>query len=181
MAGKISNSINNVFNEIGAMQTLVENFPMSLISFGNLNFSTSFDVLSILFKLFKNFDKEKLINKLTDVLCGSVKESSDGTGFISQLEEIVKMALEANIANVFNCSTNPIISNDLLDYYVDFADDILYSGNGIVLDVSEIDMMGALNKNPFLGNNNKFYFDTDNYNANSVWKSKDFNAFLCCK
>lgn len=178
MAGKISNSINNVFNEIGAMQTLVENFPMSLISFGNLNFSTSFDVLSILFKLFKNFDREKLINKLTDVLCGSVKESSDGTGFISQLEEIVKMALEANIANVFNCSTNPIISNDLLDYYVGLAEDISRSGDGIVLDVSEIDMMGALNKNPFLGNNSKFYFDTDNYNANSVWKSKDFNAFL---
>ena len=178
MAGKISNSINNVFNEIGAMQTLVENFPMSLISFGNLNFSTSFDVLSILFKLFKNFDREKLINKLTDVLCGSVKETSDGTGFISQLEEIVKMALEANIANIFNCSTNPIISNDLLDYYVGLAEDISRLGNGIVLDVSEIDMMGALNKNPFLGNNNKFYFDTDNYNANSVWKSKDFNAFL---
>ena len=177
MAGKISNSVNNVLNEIGAIQTLVENFPMSLISFGNLNFSTSFDVLSILFKLF-NIDREKLINKLTDVLCGSMKETSDGTGFISQVEEIVKMALEANIANVFNCLTNPIISNDLLDYYVGLGDDISRSGNGIVLDISEIDMMGALNKNPFLGNNNKFYFDTDNYNANSVWKSKDFNAFL---
>lgn len=178
MAGKISNSVNNVFNEIGAMQTLVENFPMSLITFGNLNFSTSFDVLSILFKLFKNFDREKLINKLTDVLCGSVKDYSDGTGFISQIEEIVKMALEANIANVFNCSTNPIISNDLLDYYVGLGEDISRSGNGIVLDVSEIDMMGVLNKNPFLGNNDKFYFDIENYNANSVWKSKDFNAFL---
>lgn len=177
MAGNISNSAKNLFNEIGAIQTLVENFPMSLISFGDLKFATSFDVLSILFKIL-GVDREKLIELLTNVLCGSIKEDSDGTGFISQVEEIVKIALEANLSNILNCSTNPIISNDLLDYYVGIGEDITRSGNGITIDVSEIDMMGILNKNPFSNNDSKFYFDTDDYKANDVWKSKDFNAFL---
>ena len=175
MAGKFSNIANNLFNEISAIQTLVENFPMSLISFGNLNVSTSFDVLSILFKIL-GIDREKLIEFLTNALCGGVKEDSEGTGFISQVEEIVKIALEANITNILNCSTNPIISNDLLDFYEELNQTM--SGNGITLDVSEIDMTGVLNKNPFLGNDSKFYFDTDDYNASNVWKSKDFNAFL---
>ena len=175
MAGKFSNIANNLFNEISAIQTLVENFPMSLISFGNLNVSTSFDVLSILFKIL-GIDREELIEFLTNALCGGVKEDSEGTGFISQVEEIVKIALEANITNILNCSTNPIISNDLLDSYEELNQTM--SGNGITLDVSEIDMTGVLNKNPFLGNDSKFYFDTDDYNASNVWKSKDFNAFL---
>ena len=177
MAGNIFNSAKNLFNEIGAMQTLVENFPMSLISFGELKFATSFDVLSILFKML-GVDRENLIELLTNFLCDSIKEKSDGTGFISQVEEIVKMALEANISNILNCSTNPIISNDLLDYYVGIGEDITRSGNGIIIDVSEIDMMGVLNKNPFSNTDSKFYFDTDDYKANDVWKSKDFNAFL---
>lgn len=175
MAGKVSDAINNVFNEIGAIQTLIENFPMSLISFGDLKFATSFDVLSILFKKL-GVDREELIELLTNNLCEGMKDTSDGSGFISQVEEIVKLALETNISNVLNCSTNPIISNDLLDYYMKLNTE--HSGTGISLSVSEIDLTGFLNKNPFLGNNGKFYFDVDGYNANTVWKSKDFNAYL---
>lgn len=177
MAGKIIDRTKNMFNSIGAMQTLVENFPLNLISFGDLEFTTSFDVLSILFKIL-GVDREELINVVTNALCGGMKDTSDGSGFISQAEEIVKMALEANIINILNCTTNPIISNKLLDKYG--ADTIFgeQSGEGITLDIAEIDFTGVLNRNPFLDDGSKFYFDVDGKTPNNLYTSKDFNAFL---
>ena len=175
MAGKVTDSVNNMLSSIGAMQTLAENFPMKLISLGDLQFATSFDVLSILFKML-GVDRQELIEIVTNALCGGTKEHSDGSGFISQAEEIVKVALEANIMNLVNCTTNPIISNNLLDLYSELG--IEKSGEGIILDISEIDFTGVLNRNPFSEIGSKFYFDIENYNASSIYKSKDFNAFL---
>jgi hypothetical protein len=97
--------------------------------------------------------------------------------WIAYAEEVVKTAIEANIMNVLNCSTNPIISNKLLDSYYT-GDKIERGGEGITLDVSEIDFTGVLNRNPFYENDSKFYFDVEEYNASDIWKSKDFNAFL---
>lgn len=175
MASKVSDAANSMFSTVGAIQTLVENFPMNLISFGNFNFSTSFDVLGILFKIL-GITREEVIEVLTDVLAPS-KNDEDGGGFIAYVEEIVKLALEANIANILNCSTNPIISNKLLDSYYT-GNGIADSGDGITLNVAEINFTGVLDKNPFYGNDSKFYFDVEDYNANTIWQSKDFNAFL---
>ena len=176
MAGGIVDRTKNMINSLGAIQTLVENFPMKLISFGDLKFATSFDVLSILFKIF-GVDREELIRVVTNALCGGMKDTSDGTGFISQAEEIVKMALEANIINILNCTTNPIISNNLLDTYTDTLG-VTKSGEGITLNVSEIDFTGVLNRNPFLDDGSKFYFDVEGKKPNTLYTSKDFNAFL---
>lgn len=177
MAGTIVDKTKNMIGSIGAMQTLVENFPMNFISVGDLNFSTSFDVISILFKIF-GIDREELIEKLTNILCGGMKDTSDGSGFISQAEEIVKMALEANLINLLNCTTNPIISNKLLDATDGGYKDYETSGEGITLDVAELDFTGVLSRNPFLDSGAKFYFDVENKTPNNLYTSKDFNAFL---
>ena len=172
----IIDSTKNMLSNLGAIQTLVENFPMHFISLDDLKFSTSFDVLSILFKMF-GVQREELIEVLTNALCGGMKETSDGSGFISQAEEIVKMALEANIINILNCTTNPIISDDLLDKHKNkFGVD--ESGDGITLKVSEIDFTGVLNRNPFTEDGSKFYFDVEGRTPNTLCDSKDFNAFL---
>lgn len=178
MAGAIVDRTKNMLDSIGAMQTLVENFPMKLLSFGDMKFATSFDVLSILFRIL-GVDREELIDSVTNLLCGGMKETSDGSGFISQAEEIVKMALEANIINILNCTTNPIITNNLLDSTDEggYKDDES-SDKGITLDVAEVDFTGVLNRNPFYEDGAKFYFDVENYGPNDLWKSKDFNAFL---
>ena len=167
----------NMFGAIGAMQTLVEKFPMNFFSLDDLNFSTSFDVLGILFKLF-GVDREELVRVITNALCGGMKEDTEGTGFIAQVEEIVKMALEANIMNLLNCSTNFIISNDLIDSTDGGYKDYDSSGEGITLNVAEIDFTGVLNRNPFLDDGAKFYFDIEGKKPNDLYKSKDFNAFL---
>lgn len=172
----IIDSTKNMLSNLGAIQTLVENFPMHFISLDDLKFSTSFDVLSILFKMF-GVQREELIEVLTNALCGGMKETSDGSGFISQAEEIVKMALEANIINILNCTTNPIISDNLLDKHKNkFGVD--ESGDGITLKVSEIDFTGVLNRNPFTEDGSKFYFDVEGRTPNTLCDSKDFNAFL---
>lgn len=179
MIGKAVDKVNNMFTSIGAMQTLVENFPMSLFSFGDLKFSTSFDVIAILFKIL-GIDREEFIEMLTSILCGNDKngDDEDGGGFISVVEGIVKTALEANIMGILNCSVNPIISNKLLDYYGMNNDKTLIGGEGFVLNVSEIDFTGVLKKNPLNYKESKFYFDTEDYNASTLYKSKDFNAYL---
>lgn len=180
MLGKFTNSVNNMFNSIGAIQTLVENFPMNFISFGDFKFATSFDVLSILFKIL-GVQREELIETITDALTGG-KNREDGSGFIAQAEEIVKIALELNLMGILNCSTNPIISNNLLDGFKTTGG-VVNSGEGIDINVSEIDFTGVLSKNPFHGNDSKFYFDLEDdngvkYNANTIYQSKDFNAYL---
>ena len=178
MAGKIYDKTKNMLSSIGAMQTLVENFPMSLISFGDLNFAASFDVLSILFKMLGT-DRQEIIDLVTDWLCGgNIKEDSEGTGVIAQIEEVVKVALEANIINILNCSTNPVISNNLLDSYMDLNTEKI--GEGIEFNLSEIDFTGVLNKNPFNEKEKYAYFDVNenDYTPNTIYKSKDFNAFL---
>ena len=181
MAGKFTNSVNNMFSSIGAIQTLIENFPMNFISFGDFKFATSFDILSILFKIL-GVQREELIELITNALTGGMKDREDGSGFLAQAEEIVKIALELNLMGILNCSTNPIISNNLLDKYTTLNNKVK-SGEGIDINVSEIDFTGVLNKNPFHGNDSKFYFDLEDendnkYNANTIYKSKDFNAYL---
>ena len=176
MAGKVGNSINNLLNEISAIQTLVKEFPISLVSFGGLNFSSSVDVLSLLLKLL-GISKEEIIERWTEALLPD-KDKDEGTGFIAQLENVIKLALETNLSNILNCSTNPIIDNSLLDYYYKFdTNKTIESGAGIDIKVSEIDFTGVLNKNPFTDAGSKFYFDVD-YKPGDLYKSKDFNAFL---
>jgi hypothetical protein len=62
----------------------------------------------------------------------------------------------------------------LLDCYSKF--NIEESGEGISLNVSEIDFTGVLNRNPFY--DSKFYFDVEDKNVSTLYKSKDFNAYL---
>lgn len=176
MASKVTDRINNMFTSIGAMQTLVENFPMSLFSFGNLQFATSFDVIAILFKIL-GVDREEFIEMLTNLLCND-KDEENESGFISLAEKIVKGALQLNLSSLLDCTINPIISNNLLDFYGMNADKTLISGDGFLLNVSEIDFTGVLSRNPFHETDKKFYFDVDDYNASTLYKSKDFNAFL---
>ena len=159
MSNKVTDYANQMFSSLGAMQTLIENFPMNLIKFKGLNFATSFDVLTIVLKMI-GVEREEIIQKITDIVCGNMKDTSDGSGFISYAEDVVKTALELNIINILNCSTNPIISNKLLDCY-GILNDVELSGEGISLNVSEIDFTGVLNRNPFY--DSKFYFDVEKH------------------
>ena len=175
MAGNVTNKVNSMFSSLGAVQTLVETFPMSFTSLGNGKFSTSFDVISMLL-LILGVSREEVIEVVTTALCGDKQSDGEGSGFIASVEEIVKMALEANIMNILNCTTNPIISNNLLDTYEDIGTNTEMSGSGITLSLAEIDLTGVLNRNPFY--DKQFYFDTDERNMTDIHESKDFNAFL---
>jgi hypothetical protein len=88
------------------------------------------------------------------------------------------MALEANLINLLNCTTNPMISNKLLDATDGGYKDYETSGEGITLDVAELDFTGVLSRNPFLDSGAKFYFDVEDKTPNNLYTSKDFNAFL---
>lgn len=175
MASEVYNRVKSTIGSIGAAQTVVEEFPITFSNKDGLSFSTSFDVLVILFKIL-DVDRDELVETITNTLTGSLKDDSEGKSILSKIEKIVKTALEANIINILNCNTNPIISNDLLDSYVENG--IERIGKGIVLSVSELDFTGVLKRNPFSDKGSKFYFDIEDYNANTLYKSMDFNAYL---
>lgn len=178
MANSLKDRTKNMLGNIGAMQTLTENFPLNVLTDDeNLQFNTSFDVLEILFKIL-NISREETIQKFTDFLCGltNAKNDNEGTGVIANIESIVKTALYAKLSNVLNCTTNPIIADNLMDNYNGMGSGLI--GEGITLNVSEIDFTGVLNHNPLSTIGSNFYFDVEDYNANTLWKSNDFNAFL---
>lgn len=166
----------DMIGSIGALQTLTEQFPMKLLSLGDYNFSSSFDILGLLFKALR-VEREDVIEVVTNFLTGKMNSGSED-GFIAYAEEIIKTALEANIINILNCTTNPIISNDLI-YNTDIlGTNIKEQGEGININLSEIDFSGVLKHNPCSDEGSKFYFDVSGYTANDVYKSKDFNAYL---
>lgn len=166
----------DMIGNIGAIQTLVEKFPMQLISFDDKGFSTSFDLLSILFKILK-IDRQQVIDIVIGALTDGM-ESGGNSGFITWVEETIKMALEANIINILNCTTNPIISDDYI-YSANLpGTSVATQSKGITIDMSEIDFSGVLKRNPCSPDGELFYFDVSGYTANDVYKSTDFNAYL---
>lgn len=175
MASEIYNKAKNMLGSIGAAQTMMELFPLQFHFSDDLSFSTSFDLIAILFEQL-GIPKEEIVKIVTEALCGDINPDSEGKGVLSKIEQAVKIALEANIINILNCSTNPIISDKLLDDYIDGK------GDGITLSVAEIDFTGVLKRSPFVEDDeNKrsyFYFDTDEYNPSTIYKSVDFNAYL---
>lgn len=164
----------DMIGNIGALQTLVEKFPMQLISFDSSNISSSFDVLGILFKILK-VDRQELIERITNELV-SDGDGGENKGIIATVEELIKTSIEANIINILNCNTNPIISNDYL--YESEKLGIEKQGEGICINLSEIDFNGVLKRNPCSEDGSKFYFDVSGRTVGDVYKSKDFNAYL---
>lgn len=177
MAGVFKNmqdKTRDIVSSIGAMQTLVEKFPMNLISLDNINYACSFDLLKILLDAVGS-SKEELVEMISEVLTEGVGED---VGFINDIEDAVKYTIEANLVNVLNCTTDPIISDDLIYHKNIAGTDIKTQGDGIYIDLSEIDMNGTLRRNPCAETSKNYFFDVAGYTPSDVYKSTDFNAFL---
>jgi hypothetical protein len=174
---RVQDKARNMVGSIGALQTLVEKFPMQLVSFDNINYSCSFDLLWILFKTL-GIEKDKVLETVTDALTENI---NGDLGFINDVEETIKYVIEANLVNILNCTTDPIIANELLykyEYkYDSTGEKYERMGTGIDINVSEIDMSGTLSHNPCSEIGKNYFFDVD-YTPSDIYQSTDFNAFL---
>ena len=123
-----------LFGTIGAMQTLLENFPMGILDFGKgKRYTSAFNfiidllyacgvdtnqiiewVLSEIYGIDAKFDKgiEGLYDQIGNMNCSIDSQNK----FLSGLEDSIKVILMGLFTSLFTCSANPIIPDDMCDY-----------------------------------------------------------------
>ena len=184
MATKKSNkTITQLFGSIAAAQTMVEQFPFSF-GVNENGFTCTFDLLTSIFNIVSDEPLEEMVVKtLTENL------SDTNNSWLQNIEETVKLAIEANLTNIVTCEMSPIIPDRLIGAgeFLELTDRTLsFSGEGVIVPASAIDFTGLLGYcpadevNPVATAN---YFPCYNTNGeplsvNDLWKHDDFNAFL---
>ncbi len=178
----LQNKAQEVFGYIGAIQMLVEKFPMSF-KINYIELPTSFDFMIDILKLL-GVDNRELVQKIAEL----VADDSEG-GFLDGLEIAVKTVLKLNISKLLSCEANPFIPDTLIGPFVldekngylqifkgeQYGADALHGGFDI--DTSLIDIMGYLRTSPLSREGQYLYSDID-YKVNELYKSTDFNTFL---
>ncbi len=199
---KVRDSKAKVLGYISAIRTMLDNYPQPKISNSMeslLNSNTPFGFLIELLKICGVSEKD-LLNWVSKILCGQEviqtwvdkekkkngdnitkksKNNKVAQGFLDGIEEVIRVLLLTNVKNMFTCSLNPFIPNEVLKSPNGIVsnDKITFNGSGIKIPLSTIDMFNTLYHAPTSGFGSTLYFDTD-YGSNEIWKSTDFNAFL---
>ena len=177
MATKLKDtSITQMFSSIAAAQTMVEQFPFSVETTGK-GFTCSFDLLATLFEVIAG---EPLANKIVDAISEKLSDPNDK--WLQNIEETVKLVLEANVTNLFTCQMAPIIPNNLIGAY-QFAPltniSLPQNGEGIRIPISDLDFTGILGNCPADDEQSSVYIDNGKQlGVKDLWKHVDFNAFL---
>lgn len=171
---RLSDKKSNTLGTIASIQTLLERYPTltttdTMLTNFSINTSLGFmlDVLRVI-----GVTQNDIIGWLTKLITGDPKK---GTGVLEAIEKAVKLILLTNIKDIFTCSINPIIPDSIMKYVYGQADP---QNAGLEINLNVVDLFGQLKSTPTDEKGGVFYFDTQDYNPNTVWKSTDFNAFL---
>lgn len=174
---KLKDKQSNVMGQLSAIETLLERYPVLSTSdplLTDVSINTSVGFMLSLLSLF-GITQTDLINWLCKLLAGDDKKDS---GILNSIEQAVKAILMLNIKSLYTCHVDPILPDDLMKSPSSATVDT--TPYAIEINLDEIDMFGLLNNCPVNEEGSIFYFDAfeSGYNANDVWKSTDFNAFL---
>ena len=158
----MANQSTDILATIGAIQTLVENFPMGLLSALNVKkYNSSLDFLIDTLRTLGINDKE-LISFLLETIVGvgdldfyintdvelpdDMDQRVKNNAFVQTLESSIKFLLSEILANIVSCSVWPKIPSDALD-----------DGGGYNLPLTILDPTGLLNTCPISDNGRKLY------------------------
>ena len=197
----IKDSKSKVQGYISAIRTMLDNYPElklnnSLLSLLNSNSPFGF-IMNLL--IICGIDEKKLLNWCAKILCGSevltaddnyektgerLKNNKSSTkvdqGILDVIEYSIKTLLLLNIKDMFTCSINPFIPNEVMKYPKDSLSNNggLMGSKGIEISIPTIDMFNVLSHAPNGKYGKALYFDNTDLTPNQMWKSTDFNAFL---
>lgn len=169
-----------IIGTIGAMQTLIENFPMSIFDYQNgVTLTDSFQLLlSILSEC--GVDINEIVNRLLNKMFG-VKteihggidsmyqqildmEIDDDNEFLNGLEYSVKSILCALLASIFSCSAVPVLPDKYMDvgkidprFTPEMREAIKNWRPKLTFPIETIDLFNTLSINPF-SNLGKLYY-----------------------
>ena len=170
---------NDVLATIGAIQTIIENFPMNLLSALNIKtYHSSMDFLMDALRTVGVSDKdiikfvlEELIG-VNDISVESLEHMDENdqkfqnNGFVQGLESAFKALLSAILANIVSCSVWPKIPSSAVNNGIDLPIKIIDPMNhldvcpttpsgmrmytGINKDMTPYDLSGATDMNAFM-------------------------------
>ena len=153
----MANQSTDLLAAIGAIQTLVENFPMGLLSALNVkNYSSSLEFLLDALRTLGINDKEIItfileelvgVNDLNDVKMDEIDEEDakfQNNAFVQTMESAVKFLVAEILANIISCSVWPKVPDSAID-------------DGIDLPLSIIDPTTLLDTCPTSQNGKKKY------------------------
>lgn len=128
-------STGKVLGAIGALNTLIENFPMSILDLlkGDKVYTSAFDfMIDVLYACGVPTDKiigylleeiysitpnmEGGIENLKENIANMDFTESEESGFLKTLEDGLKIILNGLLASVYGCSSIPILPNKVMDY-----------------------------------------------------------------
>lgn len=199
---KLSDKKDAALGALASVQAVTEKYP-ELSNTSSISVSTScvgllLDILHLL-----GVNEKDLIKWISNLLSGINGKS----GVLKVIEEAIKAILLANIKDMWSCSVDPILPDSLMRYsnpykngskgevykdpytlFSDVSDKTKFKK--IEIDLNQIDMFGILNNCPSTTKGSIYYFDSYDsmegikgepkpyLNANNLWKSCDFNAYL---
>lgn len=165
-------STEKIFGQISAMQTLLENFPMSIFQNKGKTYNSVFDfIIDVLYAC--GVDTNEILTTILGEIYGveglagsSIEGLFERIRFgnfevdtqnpvMQKIEEAIKLILMGLFTSIFTCSAVPILPNkvfDLTNYSANaqylMTDAVANTLEGIVIPVSVIDIMGLLNISP---------------------------------
>lgn len=174
-------SFARIIGTIGAMHTLVENFPMSILD--TVHGATPTTVFMFLLDILEqcNIPVQEIINRLIGKVFGINRKIQGGintiyetinnleideeSDFFIGLERGVKNILMALLASIFSCSAVPVISTKYMDTGKKGMKDknrayINTLGETIIIPKNVLDIFGYLDVNP-CSNEGKFYYSVE--------------------
>ena len=172
----------NLLGTLSAFQTIIERYPKLVVGnyfSGRDNtltaLSFSLDILKIL-----GISDEFLYDWLSKLL---ITESSDGVekGLLAVLETSIRTIVLTYLNGLYTCQVNPMLPDEFLaDPYRHITPEKPVLNEGYTIPISEIDAFGLLQNCPVDkdGVGSVFYFDVKDFNASTVYRSTDFNAYL---
>lgn len=153
----MANQSSNLLASIGAIQTLVENFPMGLLSALKVKtYSSSLEFLLDALRTLGVNDKEIITFILEDLIgvndldiqtledMDELDANFQNNAFIQGLESAIKFLIAEILANIISCSVWPKVPEEAIK-------------NGIDLPLSVLDPIGLLNTCPTSENGMKKY------------------------
>lgn len=164
MSTKATQSAESVSNSINAMLSILNGVtPLSVERSAN-GFSVSLNPFQFVVSILQRIaGYDRIIEFLTEIVAYG----------LPMLEDSMKIALVEALKDMFSCSINPIIGETLIN-------------EGVVLDLSTIDLINVLDRCPldseneqFKTNGSFFYFDVDRFSTpDQLERCKDLNAVI---
>lgn len=166
----LTTQIQGLIGTISSYMTLLNNYPKNstvedLLAALGIKLNTTFDLLDGVLNTI-GVDEDQIKAWFAGIVTPE---------WLEVIGENIKYILLLQLKNVFTCSTNPFIPDNLMEKY-ESSPDSWSMGDGVLVDIDEIDLFGTLDLSPNHKEGFSYYFDNGQMEAGVIPPSiADYN------